>query len=155
MICIIALIVFGVMGIFSASHRQLAKESFDCVFRRVTLRKCRPGMDKKLKSKLTGLFMKRSPGTARFVYKNFEIFSWTFTVILVASMVYSGIGIYNLSAYGSCDPHSTECIFNPGELTCGSEKCAEKGCACEDVGCEAPVFKACEGVCECQETLCG
>ena len=33
MICLIALIIFGVLAIFSASYRPLAKEAFDCVLR--------------------------------------------------------------------------------------------------------------------------
>lgn len=155
MICVLALIVFGALGIFSATHRAVAKEAFDCVFRRVTFRKCKTGLDKRLKSQVTGLFMRKSPKTASFVYKNFEVISWAFTILLIFSTVSSGIGMYNLVIYGSCDPHSTTCIFNPGELTCGSQKCEERGCDCEEEGCEEPVFEACEGDCDCQENVCG
>ena len=54
MICFVALAVFAVMGLFSAKYRPYAKEAFDCVFRRLTLRKCESGLDKRIKSKLTG-----------------------------------------------------------------------------------------------------
>lgn len=155
MICILALIVFGILGIFSATHRVLAKEAFNCVFRRLTFRKCTTGLDERLKSQITGLFMRKSARAASFVYKNFEIISWMFTIILIVSLIFSSISIYNLAKYGSCDPHSTNCIFNPGELTCGSEQCEENGCECEGIGCEEPNFKACEGECDCKENSCG
>lgn len=155
MICLLALIVFGILGIFSATHRKIAKEAFSCVFRRITLRKCETGLDKRLKSQLTGMFMRKAPRAASFVYKNFEIISWAFTILLVASLVFTGIGAVNLITYGSCDPHSTTCIFSPEEPTCGSSKCEERGCDCEEMGCEAPDFKGCEGECDCKEDICG
>ena len=49
MACLIALIIFGIMGIFSASHRALAKEAFICVFKRVTFRPCDTGFKEKIK----------------------------------------------------------------------------------------------------------
>jgi hypothetical protein len=50
--CIIALIVFSIMGIFSASHRALAKEAFSCVFKRITFRPCDTGFQEKIKGKI-------------------------------------------------------------------------------------------------------
>ncbi len=50
MICLIALFIFAVLGIFSAKYRELSKEAFNCVFRRITLRKCETGFDKKMKA---------------------------------------------------------------------------------------------------------
>jgi len=75
MICIGALIVFGILGIFSATHRAYAKEAFDCVFRRVTLRPCNTQFDKKMKAKVTAKIMKRSKPTARLVNHNFQTIS--------------------------------------------------------------------------------
>jgi len=52
MICVVALIVFGILGIFSAKYRVIAKEAFDCVFRKITLRKCDSRLDSRLKSEI-------------------------------------------------------------------------------------------------------
>ncbi len=40
MICIFAFFVFAFLAIFSVTYRPLAKEAFECVFRRITLRPC-------------------------------------------------------------------------------------------------------------------
>lgn len=155
MICIIAFAVFSILGIFSLKYRQLAKESWECVFNTVRLKPCTSGFDKKVKSQLTGKIMRRAPGLARFTYKNFTILSWILIILMIGSFGYMGYSFYNLAKYGSCDPNSTTCIFNPEEVTCGSESCAERGCDCESVGCEAPEFGACEGNCSCKEQSCG
>jgi len=115
MICFIALVVFGILGIFSASYRQIAADAFDCVFRRVTFRKCTTGLDKKLKSHITGKLMRKNKALASFTYKNFETLSWIFTILLIASFAYSAYGVYNLAAYGNCNGPEPNgfCIFNP------------------------------------------
>ena len=71
MICLIALIVFGIMAIFSASHRPLFKEALGCVGRRLTFRPCESQLDERLKSKITCSLLKRNQHVARFVYKRF------------------------------------------------------------------------------------
>jgi len=113
MICIIALIVFGILGLFSVGYRQLAIEAFDCVFRRLTLRPCQTGFDQKMRSKVIAKLM-RFPRLARFTHKHFEAISWFFTITLFLSMGYSAYSIYNLATTGSCDPqHPENCIFTP------------------------------------------
>ena len=112
MICIIALVVFAVLGIFSASHRQLAKEAFDCVFRRLTFRPCTTGLDQRLKAQIVAKSLGVSPGIGQFVHNNFEALSWTLTILMLASTVLVAQGAYNLWAYGSCDPvHPENCVF--------------------------------------------
>jgi len=115
MICVIALIVFGILGIFSATHRAVAKEAFDCVFRKITFRKCRTRLDVRLKSQITGKIIKLSPKAARFVYKHFEIISWIFLILFVVSLVNVVIGGYNYYLYGNCNGPNEEgfCIFDP------------------------------------------
>lgn len=115
MICLIALIVFGVLGIFSAKYRIIAKEAVDCVFRRVTFRKCTTGLDKRLKAQITGNLMRRAPSVGRFTYKNFEVISWIFTILLILSIVQSGISMFNFIAYGNCNGKESDefCIFDP------------------------------------------
>jgi len=120
MICILALIVFCVLAVFSASYRPLAKEAFECVFLRMTFRKCRTGLDTRVKSKIVGRIMNKSPGTAKLVYKNFEIFSWIMVILMIVSLAYSMYGLYNFAAYGNCNgPESTGfCIYDAAdELT--------------------------------------
>lgn len=113
MICLIALVVFAILGIFSAYHRKLAIEAFDCVFRRMTLRKCNTGFDRKMKMKISTGLIKKSPAFGNFVFKHFELISWILTILMIASFLYSIYSVYNFAAYGSCDPSSpTTCIYN-------------------------------------------
>ena len=65
--CIVALIVFGIMGIFSATHRQLAKEALDCVIKTAVLKPCDTGFDDKMKAKITGKVAKKSPKTGKLI----------------------------------------------------------------------------------------
>lgn len=115
MICIIALVVFGILGIFSASKREIAKEAWDCVTKRLTLRKCTTGLDKRLKAQITGKFMKKHKKTAKFIYKYFEVFSWLFLILMVWSIIQSGISVYYFIEYGNCNgPGSNSfCLFDP------------------------------------------
>jgi|FLOH01.1.fsa_nt_gi protein-disulfide isomerase len=115
MICIIALIVFGFLGIFSASHRIIAKEAFECVFKRLTLRKCDTGLDKRLKAQITGKLMKKSPNIGRWMYKHFETLSWIFLIIFLISIFYTAQGAYFFIKYGNCNGENSDkfCIFDP------------------------------------------
>lgn len=150
MICIIALMVFSILGIFSMKYRKFAKDAFDCVLNRVVLKPCTSGLDQKIKSKLTSRLLKRSPRTARFVYKRFELLSWIFTILLFSSMFYSLYGLYNLYAYGTCDPHSGNCLFDVGAPVCGCEDV----CLCDVETCQGPEYVACAGDCSCQREVC-
>ena len=115
MICVIALIVFSILAIFSVSYRPLAAEAFDCVFRRVTFRKCRTGLDKRLRARLAGRAMRAHKRLGRFVYRYFEVLSWAFLILLVLSLVQTGISVYNYAAYGNCQGLDEEgfCVFDP------------------------------------------
>lgn len=157
MICILAMITFGILGIFSVRYRRLAGEAFHCVFRRATLRPCDTEFDQKVKVHLIGRLLRKSPKIARFTYKNFEAISWIFTILFFISLFFTLQGVYNLVVFGSCEPHSDTCIFQPGVLTCGSPHCAEKGCECgeNESGCKEPVFAGCNGNCECNTNVCG
>ena len=131
MICVLALAVFAVLSLFSAKYRSLTLEAFNCVFRRLTLRPCDTGFDKKIKMKIVGKLMSKNKEIAGFVFKNFEALSWTFTIIFFASMLIAAQGIYNLAVYGTCDPVNNVCIFNPNEPSC---KC-EIGAPCNNSSC--------------------
>lgn len=115
MICVIALIVFGVIGIFSASHRKLAKEALDCVFRKATLRKCRTNLDERIRSEISGYLITKNEKAAGFVYRNFQLLSWSFTLLLLLSIGYTAYGGYNYYRYGNCYGPVEQgfCIFDP------------------------------------------
>lgn len=115
MICIIALIVLAILSIFSAKYRPHAKEALNCVARRLTLRPCTVRFDQNVKAKITSKLLQKSPGLARFTHKHFEAISWVFTVVLFLSLAYSAYGIGNLIIYGTCDPVTNQCIFDPQE----------------------------------------
>lgn len=144
MICVVAMVIFGVMAVFSASYRPLAKEAFDCVFRRLTLRSCQSGLDVRMKSKLVGKLMKKSPKLARPVYKYFEVISWIFVIIFFVSLFYSGLAVYNLIVHDNCfgpDADPDECIFVPNN----------QAVSCVDPLCEQGDCEICEGDCGCEE----
>ena len=131
MICFLGMIVFGILGIFSAAHRKVAKEAFDCIFRRITLRKCETGLDTKLKSTIVGRSLKKHHSLGKFVYKNFEIVSWIFTILLVISMVWTAVSGYNYYAYGNCNGPSVEeqeglCLFDPNSNNAKISDCTNE-----------------------------
>jgi hypothetical protein len=110
------MVVFSILGVFSVRWRRVAKEAFHCVFRMIQFKPCDVQLEEKIKSRLTSKLMK-IPKLARFVYKNFKIISWIFTIAFFASMFYTVYSLYNLAVFGSCSPGST-CIFNPqGNIT--------------------------------------
>jgi hypothetical protein len=133
MICLLSMIVFGILAIFSASYRPLAKEAFDCVFRRFTLRKCQSGLDVRVKSKIVGKLMSRSPKMARGVYRYFEFVSWIFVLLFFVSLAFSVSAVYNLVVYDNCngpDADPETCFFTPGEVEvdCGDPLCEHGEC---------------------------
>ena len=115
MLCFLALIVFSLMGIFSASHRQLALRALDCVFRRLTIRPCNTGFKEEVKGKLLGFLLRKSPASARALNNHFELLAWMFFIISLVSAIWVGRGVYNFYYYGSCNGlnQSGFCAFDP------------------------------------------
>jgi thiol-disulfide isomerase/thioredoxin len=115
MFCIIAFVVLAILGIFSASNRELAKEALDCVLRRVTLRPCNTGFDEKMKAKILGVVITRSETAAMVLNKNFEVFSWVFFVMMLGSSIWTVRGFYLFYTTGSCNGlnSSAFCVFDP------------------------------------------
>lgn len=117
-LCIVALIVFGILGIFSAKYRKLAVQALDCTVKTVTLRPCDTGLDEKIKTKLIGFLLKVSPPVAKFSNKNYDVLSKItgilFFVLFFSSLFFSGQAVYNYVAFGNCNgPNSTEfCAFD-------------------------------------------
>lgn len=131
MFCLLALIVLSILGIFSATHRQLAKEAFDCVFRRITFRPCTTGFREKMKARLVGKLLSRSAIAARVVNRHFELLSWILFITTIASLFWTGKGFYNFYMYGSCNGLNKTgfCALDPkGE----NNKVSQTGGSCAD-----------------------
>ncbi len=113
-LCWIALPILAVMGIFSVKYRKLAAESFDCLFRNITFRKCRSGFDERVKSDITGKLMKISPSIAKGFYRNYKLITIIILIITILSLYYSAVGIYNYVQYGNCNGENSNgfCVLN-------------------------------------------
>ena len=113
--CIVAFVILGIMSLFSATHRALAKEAFDCVFRRVTFRPCNTGFQEKIKAGFTAKFATHAPWLARFINKRFELLAWVFMIITLGSLFWAGHGVYNFYLYGSCNGLNDTglCLLDP------------------------------------------
>ncbi len=117
-LCIVALVVFGILGIFSAKYRKLAAQALDCTVKTVTLRPCDTGLDEKIKTKLIGTLLKISPAVAKFSNKHYNVLSKVagilFFALFFGSLFFSAQSVYNYAVYGNCNgPGSTEfCAFD-------------------------------------------
>ncbi|MEM3411698.1 MAG: thioredoxin family protein [archaeon] len=113
MLCIVALVVFSILAIFSAKYRPQAKEAFLCVARLFQFKPCEASFDEKVKSKVTSKLLKISPKLAKFFYKNYALFSFSFVILFFGSMIYGFYSLYLLFTTGSCDPqHPENCPFS-------------------------------------------
>jgi protein-disulfide isomerase len=153
--CLIALIIFGIMGIFSASHRALAKEALSCVFKRVTFRPCNSNFKDKIKDKILAKLINRSVFLTKVVDKHYELLSWIFFIIMIGSTFWVLRGGYNFYVYGSCNGLNSSgfCAFDPkGEnnkvsaigdgATCGVVQKTEETLTLEDVDLSSfPIIK--------------
>lgn len=112
--CFVALAVFGVLGIFSASHRKLFFEALNCVTRTVTLRPCETNFDAKMRAKIASGLLKFSPALSRFVFQHFQALSLAFVVLMIGSFALFGVGVYNWYVFGNCNgPDSNAfCVLN-------------------------------------------
>ncbi|MDO8634208.1 MAG: thioredoxin domain-containing protein [archaeon] len=122
-ICLIALPILLVLSIFSAKYRSLANESIKCAVNKITFRPCDRTLEQKLKKIVFGTILKYNEKAAFSVMKNFEALSVLFGVLMVLSVIGTGIGLYNFYAYGNCNGPATNafCIFNPETYSSGIE----------------------------------
>lgn len=113
MLCIAAFIILAILGIFSATHRQLAKEAFACVFKRVTFSPCDSDFATRVKSGVVNWLMKRNMRVASLFQRYSEVLAWIFVILSIVSLVYTAYGLYNYVAHGSCTPGNPEqCSLN-------------------------------------------
>ena len=131
MFCLASLIVLAILSLFSASHRPLAKMAFDCVLRRATFRTCNSDFKEQMQGRIVGALLRRSPATARFVHKRFELLSWIFILLSVASLAWALWGGWNFYAWGSCNGRNVSgfCVFDPkgtsNQISTITEECRE------------------------------
>jgi len=113
-LCVLAALGLGVLAVFSAKYRPLAREAFDCVARKATLRPCQSGLDERLRSQIVAKVLDRSPAAARTLNKYFEAFSWIILALTLISTFFFVQGLYNYYAYGNCNgPNSTAfCVYD-------------------------------------------
>ncbi len=106
MICLIALVVFAILSIFSVKYRSFFWEALDCVSRKATLRKCNTSFDKKMRMKISKKVSKHSKKLGSCTYKHFNKISWFLTIVMIVSIIISGFygftALYDYALYGNC-----------------------------------------------------
>lgn len=114
-LCWVALPVLAILGIFSAKYRKLTRESLECLFKSVTLQRCSSGLDDRIKSRISGMLLKVSPGSARFFYKYYKVVSFILLILFLWSLYVSAVGVYNYVEYGNCNGPDSDgfCILDP------------------------------------------
>ncbi|MBW3019184.1 DsbA family protein [Candidatus Woesearchaeota archaeon] len=114
-LCLIALPIFALLGVFSIKYRKLAKDSLNCLFKTVTLRRCESGLDDRIKAGITGKLLKFSPKAAGLFYRHYKLISFLILALFIWSAVEGGIGVVNYVKYGNCNgPDSSGfCILDP------------------------------------------
>ncbi|RMD58820.1 DsbA family protein [Candidatus Parcubacteria bacterium] len=115
MFCVVSFIVLSVLGIFSATHRKLAKEAFLCVVRRFTFKPCQTSFQEKMRGSILAFLMRRSSWLARLFNRYFEVFAWIFFILMVSSLYFAVRGGINYYLYDSCNGlnESGFCLFDP------------------------------------------
>ena len=153
MFCLIALIILSILGIFSATHRELAKEALDCVLRRITFRPCTTSFDKRMKGRIVGKLLKKSPHLAKGVARFWEPLSWILVILFFVSLFVTVKSAYNLIRYKTCNPADPQSCILTQEKCSLSEHCDPCACGKEEENCQAPDYIPCGGEenCDCNE----
>lgn len=114
-LCLVALPVLALLGLFSAKYRTLAKESFRCVFTTLTFRACDASVDTRIRAQITADLAKTSKPLARFTRKYFTLLSYAFVILTVLTVGYVGYAGTQYYLWGSCygPDASGFCVFDP------------------------------------------
>ena len=146
MFCFIGLIIFSILGIFSITHRKLAKEAFNCVFRRITFKPCDTGFDQKIKGRVIGKLLNFSPKLAKIVYRLWEPLSWGLVILFFVSLFFSIKSGYNLIKYKTCNPNNpNNCLLTSKEKCSSSDHCKPCDCGDQKTKCQPPDYLPCGG----------
>lgn len=120
MFCIATFVVFGILAIFSASHRPLAAKAWHCAWRRVTLRPCDVSFGDEMRGKIAGRLFRVHPRLAGWFDRWADWLSFAFVALSVWSLLYVANAGLNLWVYDTCDPRAAESCSLGGEA-CGVE----------------------------------
>src|SRR3989344_2557701 len=138
-LCFIALPIFLILGIFSVKYRILTKDALDCLGRTITFRKCKSQLDERIKANITGKIMKKSSKVGLFFYKNFQLITTIFLILLFLSLIFSAVGLFNYLKYGNCYGPEKDNYFCPYASLFGSEESTSCNnpelCTNEECGC--------------------
>src|SRR3989339_67842 len=118
MFCIAAFIIFAILGIFSASHRKLARKAWYCVVKKITFKPCDINFSEEVKGKLLGKLIIRRPKLAKFLSKWFDLMAWIFVILSIWSLLTVFNSGVNLWVYGTCNASTGESCSLSGEA-CG------------------------------------
>ncbi len=121
MFCIAAFLVFGILAIFSATYRPLAKQAWHCVLRRVSFRPCDINFSDEVRGRLIGKLVFRHPRVAKFLDRWLDWISFAFVALSVWSVLYLAVAGLNLWVYGTCNPGNVESCSLSGEA-CGVDQ---------------------------------
>lgn len=115
MFCIAAFIILAILGIFSASHRKLAKKAWHCVWRKITFRPCDISFGEEMKGKLLGKIIITHPRLAKFLDRWIDVLSFIFVILTIWSLWTAFMAGLNLWVYDTCNPVSAESCSLGGE----------------------------------------
>ncbi len=115
MFCIVAFVIFGILGIFSARYRILAQKSWGCVLRRLTFKACDMSVQEEVKARLIGKLIITRPRLAKFIDRWAVSFAWTFVILSVWSLIVVINSSLNLFVYDTCNPDNPEACALAGE----------------------------------------
>ncbi len=108
MLCILSFFVFAILGIFSASHRELAKKAWYCLVKKIQFKPCDINFNEELKGKMLGKLVFTHPRLGGFLYKWADVLSVVFVILSVWSLLAVVRSSVYLLAYDTCDPYSEE-----------------------------------------------
>lgn len=121
MFCIASFIILAIIGIFSASQRQLAKKAWQCTIKKVTFRPCDTSFKEETKSKILSHVANKTPKLVKTADISIEIASFIFvflTIWSLLSVAYSGLNIF---VWGTCTPSQASSCSVTSE-TCSIDK---------------------------------
>jgi hypothetical protein len=121
MFCIATFIVFGILGIFSATYRPLAKAAWHCTWRRVRFRPCDISFSEEMRGKLLSKLVFTWPRVARFLDRWLDWISFAFVALSIWSLFYVANAGLNLWVYDTCNPSNAESCSLSGEA-CGVDQ---------------------------------
>lgn len=121
MFCIAAFIILGILAIFSASYRPLAKKAWHCVGRKIRFKPCDISFAEEMKGRLLGKLIIRRPKLAKFLDRWIDVLSFIFVILTIWSLATAFLAGLNLWVYDTCNPTNGESCSLGGEA-CGLER---------------------------------